>query len=186
MKITIEISNEEDARRALGFLSRLATDVSDEAAVSGVAAPQASQAAVPEINEAPKPLRKPRADAGKKREPYGPRNPDAGAGASASSTPTGGASAAQGGAAAAGATSAAEGSAATSTAAAPAPVTAAGDFPLTAEGAKAALIALSKAPGKGTEACLKALAHVSVPRLSELKPEHYAPFIAHIKEQLAK
>lgn len=186
MRITIT-KDFDTLAEAAAFLSH----VSGANHVDIVTAMPGAQEAVEAANK----TRKPRADAGKKREPYGPRATTTEvAGTTASSTTAGGTPAVQAAAGAGGATSVvSEGSPASSTAAAAstnaAPVTpldANVDFPATLEGARKAMAALNATAGRGMDACIQALKAAGVNRISDLPKEQYADFIKSVLVQSSK
>ena len=189
MKITIT-QDFETVEEAAEFLARVGSPLKGVDAL----APQAKDAPATE-----KPARKPRSDAGKPREPYGPRTQEANAGAGGAPSDTSAPATPAPKAASAAAPAAPVPAAASNPNVAPAapvqpppndPAAAkkaapkVEDFPLTLDGARAAMKLLNDAPGKGTEACILALREFGVNRISEVKPEEYKKFILHILASL--
>lgn len=182
MRITIT-QDFDSAAEAAEFLARVTGGIIIDQIANEVVEPGTIAAAA-----AAKKERKPRADAGKKREPYGPR-----------ATPTEPATASHSGstvgenatAPTAGSTnsSAPQPSTATVTAASSkegvgqGAVAAAEDFPATLDGARKAMKALDQTKGKGMDACIAALKATGVLRISDLKAEQYAGFIKEVLSQ---
>lgn len=155
VKVTFEFANAEEAIVALGKI---------------IGAP--TTAAVPPAPPAEKPARKPRADKGQPRDPYGPRNPEAGASAGA---PVG----AQPQGALAQAPAAAPAAAAPQATPPAAPAAAA---PTNNE-VQAAVEKLFNA--KGFEDCAAVLSRFGVKRGKDLLPEQRAEFIAKVDRVIA-
>lgn len=187
MKITIELNNTKEAQDAYAFLGRALgaiteTVVEDVSRLEGV-----------ELNMPPSKTRKPRADAGQKREPYGPRTPttgepvalEPGQGSASTPTPQPVAPAAptissapqtsQGGAP----LTAPTGGTATGGAA-----PAVAEFPATLEGARAVMKKLNDTKGKGMDACIAALKAHGVNRISDLPKEKFGEFVKYVLSQI--
>ena len=178
MKITVT-TEFDSVPAAAAFLARIA---GEEKIIDAVIVE-------PTKTVAEKPARKPRADAGQKREPYGPRATTTGEPAASEPGVVGQASAApQQPAAPATPTpssapqepkSAADGQSVP-------PAAAAEDFPATLDGARKAMAALNKTKNKGMDACIAALKASGVNRISDLPKEKYADFIKSVIDQASK
>ncbi len=183
MKITIT-QDFDSAEAAAAFIAKV-TGQPAEPVVTAAAGEGATVSPSPAAPVASG--RKPRSDAGKKREPYGPR------------TTTGEPPASEPG------TVAVDSAAvATPAAKAPPPISSAPtppvqpgstpgaesaaeepEFPATLDGARAALKKLNDVPGKGMDACIAALKAHGVNRISDpALQEKYAEFIKYVLGQI--
>lgn len=190
MKITI-VSEFSTPVEAAAFLARV---VRDGSAPAAEVSDNPTSAPVPQATT-DKPARKPRADAGQKREPYGPRTTEAKAGEAGapSGTPSTATSGQEPAASAAAPTAASPAAASPAKSSAPAqgqssgtagtPTSAAEDFPATLEGARKAMAALNATTGRGMDACIQALKAAGVNRISDLPKEKYADFIKDVLVQ---
>ncbi len=188
MKITI--AREFDTpEAAYAFLASVA-GLSAEPVVTAAAGEEVTAPSSPTA-PSEKPARKPRSDAGQPRGAYKRRGtttgespasePDTTAAVDSATVATvRGEGSPSNSPAPAEAVSAPQAPAASATVAEPA----AGEFPATADGARAALQALNQVPGKGMDACLATLRNFGVQRLSDLKQGDYAKFIERVVEQL--
>lgn len=194
MRITIT-QDFDSAAEAAEFLARVTGGIIIDQVANEIVEPGTIAAAA-----AAKKERRPRADAGKKREPYGPRAQNA------EGAPTGTQPQAQTGAPVpavsggdvpneAAASSAPKSSASEKanaevstsgsgrTPGGPDATPAAEYFPATLDGARKAMKALDQTKGKGMDACIAALKATGVLRISDLKAEQYAGFIKEVLSQ---
>ncbi len=188
LRVTFEFKSPEELIVALGKIYDLGgrPAKADPAAAAGAAAlPDPSETGLGgnvAPAAAPTRTRKPRADKGQRREPYGPRTKDAkGEGASApadTASPTTSGPVVE-------AASAAAPQAVPSPAAFQMPDAPTPSEPPSAEAVGKALEALFNAkqeavgPAQATEICVQALSRFGVTRGRDLRPEHRAAFIAH-------
>jgi hypothetical protein len=177
-KITIFCDNEAELRE---FAERILSKPT--VAFPEPVSPQAVIQTPVMLDPVEKPARKPRADAGKPRGPYKTN------GEPAASVP---------GAADATASAKPEAPATPANSAAPEKAPAEGDKPQpsgvvpataaaepTLDDARAALARINAVPGLGMEACLAHLAEFGTDRITLLKKEHYARFIAAADAKVA-
>lgn len=189
MKITFEIENEKDAQAAHSFLGR-ALGATERTVISV----QPSAQTTDTQDKTEKPGRKPRSDAGKPREPYGPRTPTTGEpvasepgvpGSASAPTPQPAAPATPTQPSApADPASAPQATSGSATVAEPAAEDQ--QFPRTEEGVRLAMQCLNKTKGQGTEACWAALKAHGVVRITELPKEKFDEFIKYVLAKSSK
>ena len=193
--LTLEFDKLADLREATARLAGAANDAKVILTQPQPNPRDAEIATMAEITEAfnanreetEKRARKPRADRGQKREPYGPRTTTTGEPAAPSVT------AEQAGAAA---TASAAPATPTTSSAPQEPKSAAegqheppaaaaeeSEFPATLDGARAAMAALNATAGKGMDACIGTLKVFGVNRISDLPAEKYGHFINDVLSQ---